>query len=76
MLSATRHTGSDAGAALAESTGMLIAMRALQGLGAALVLTLAGSAERVTHANGTGATVVYAWNQILQNTIPGASSCI
>jgi hypothetical protein len=41
-------------------------------LGAALVLTLAGPAERVTHANETGATVVYAWNQILQNTIPGA----
>jgi hypothetical protein len=40
-------------------------------IGATLALAILAPAEREIHATGSSATVVYEWNQILQDTVPG-----
>jgi hypothetical protein len=45
-------------------------------IGAALVLAMVAPAEPEIHANGSSASVVFEWNQILQDTVPAPQNVL
>src|SRR5688572_2707320 len=45
-------------------------------IGTALVLAVVAPAGREVHANGSSASVVFEWNQILQDTVPAPQNVL